>query len=458
MIRIHAASALLPRGWVADVRLVLRDGRLAEIDAGVAAEAGDERHAIVMPGMPNVHSHAHQRAMAGRAERRGPGTDDFWTWREAMYRSALAITPEDFETTSAYLFAEMLQAGFTHVGEFHYLHNDPAGRPYADRAEMSRRVLAAARRAGIRITLLPVHYARAGFDGAPAGPRQRRFTTDVDGYARLVETLRADVAGAGDGAVIGVAPHSLRAVTPAELREVVAIAGDAPLHVHVAEQLREVQECIASRGARPVQWLLDHAPVGAGWCLVHATHMEPSESRRVAASGAVVGVCPITEANLGDGVLDVRAYIDAGGRFGIGTDSNVQIGVADELRQMEYAQRLLHRRRNVLAAPGASCGRELLGRALAGGHAALAAGAVARGAPAGIQVGAPGDLVALRPSDPLARGRVGDDVLDAWIFAGSRCVDAVWVGGRRVVADGRHLLRESLEREFAAVVQRVGRD
>lgn len=457
---IHAATALLPDGWNADVRIGLADGRIASVESGVAAAPGDERHAIAVPGMPNLHSHAFQRGMAGLAEVRGPSTDSFWSWREAMYRFALAMTPAQVEAVAAQLYVEMLEAGFTRVGEFHYLHHDEAGRPYADAAEMAARIAAAAQATGIGLTLLPVFYARATFGGAPAGAAQRRFVNGIDGYARLLDATRAALRPLA-GAVVGVAPHSLRAVTPEELAAVVVLAGAGPIHIHIAEQLKEVDDCVAWSGARPVDWLLDHAEVDARWCLVHATHMTPDESRRAAASGAVVGLCPITEANLGDGIFDAPTFTAAGGRFGIGSDSNVQVGVADELRLLEYSQRLALRSRNVMAVAGGSTGRALFDAALRGGALALgAAGAAGAGSGAchagpGLAVGASADLLTLAADHPAMVGRSGDRLFDAWVFTGQALVDCVWVRGCKQVEGGRHRRRDEIAAAFRSAMAQL---
>jgi formiminoglutamate deiminase len=314
---------------------------------------------------------------------------------------------------------------------------------------MAGRIVAAARDAGIGLTLLPVFYAHATFGGAPPKPEQRRFVTDVDSFARLVEDCRRLVEGR-PGEAIGVAPHSLRAATPGELADVVALAGDGPIHIHAAEQTKEVEDCAASLGARPVRWLLDHARVDRRWCLVHATHMDKGETRDLAASGAVAGLCPVTEANLGDGVFNARDFLDAGGRYGVGSDSNVRIGAADELRQLEYGQRLSARARNVMAPPGGSTGRAMLDATWRGGALALArrCGALA--------VGASADFLTLRADHPTLAGKAGDAILDAWIFSvGNGLVDCVWSGGRKVVQDGRHALREKIAARFKATMCRL---
>ena len=456
MTFIHAGTALLPQGWCRDVRIGFDAGRIASLEAGVAPAPGDERHAIVLPGMPNLHSHAFQRGMAGLAEVRGPSADSFWSWREAMYRFALAMTPAQVEAVACQLYVEMLEAGFTRVGEFHYLHHDAAGQPYADPAEMAVRIAAAAHNTGIGLALLPVFYAHAGFGGAPVGAGQRRFVNSLDGYGRLLEASRAALR-AVDGAIVGVAPHSLRAVTPAELAAVVAMAGTAPVHIHIAEQLKEVDDCVAWSGARPVEWLLDRAAVDGRWCLVHATHMTAAESRRAAASGAVAGLCPVTEANLGDGIFDAPTFTTAGGRYGIGSDSNVQVGVADELRLLEYSQRLALRARNVMAVAGGSTGRALFDAALQGGAAALGVlprQDVATGA--GLAVGSSADMVTLAADHVALCGRTGDAILDAWVFTGQPLVDCVWVRGAKQVEAGRHRLRTTVAGAFRTAMAQLG--
>lgn len=440
-------SALLPQGWTESVRLTAAGGRIARIETGVAAGAGDERHAVAVPGLCNVHSHAFQRGMAGLAETRGPANDNFWTWREVMYRFLDRLSPDDVEAIAAQAYVEMLERGFTRVGEFHYLHRDPKGAPYADLAELAARIAAAASQTGIGLTLLPVFYAHSNFGGAPPVPGQRRFINGIDDFAKLMEKSRAVVASLDD-ANIGVAPHSLRAVTAEELKAILPLAHDGPIQIHAAEQTKEVDDSIAWSGARPVEWLLDNAGVDARWCLVHATHMTPGETERLAKSGAVAGLCPITEANLGDGIFPSEDYLAAGGRFGIGTDSNVAIDPAQELRALEYAQRLARRARNVLApAAGSSTGRALFDNALAGGAQAL-------GQVSGLKEGAPADIVTLDASHPALAARTGDAVLDSWIFAGG-AVDCVWRHGRKVVAHGRHEKRAAVAQLYGHVVKNL---
>ncbi|WP_207456318.1 formimidoylglutamate deiminase [Azospirillum sp. SYSU D00513] len=446
--------ALLPAGWASNVRLSIAEGRIASVEADAVAGPEDERHAIALPGMPNVHSHAFQRGMAGLAERRGPSADDFWTWREVMYRFLDRLTPEDVEAIAAQLYVEMLEAGFTRVGEFHYLHHDEQGDAYANPAEMAERIAAAASSTGIGLTLLPVFYAHSNFGGVPPVHGQRRFISGLDGFARLMEGSRRAAAGV-EGSVVGVAPHSLRAVTPEELAAVVPLAEGGPVHIHAAEQVREVSDCLAWSGKRPVDWLVVEAGVDRNWCLIHATHMTEEETGRLARAGAVAGLCPVTEANLGDGTFNAGPYLAAGGAIAVGSDSNVLIGVGDELRQLEYSQRLHKRSRNVLAGEGtaeggASTGRTLFDRALAGGAQALGSG------PVGLTAGAWADIVTLDRTSPALIGRSGDALIDSWVFAASRpAVDSVWSRGRRMVSGGRHHARESVAAAFARTMERI---
>jgi formiminoglutamate deiminase len=442
MATLHAASALLPEGWREDVRLTIADGRIAGVETGVQPDAADERHRLLVPAMPNLHSHAFQRAMAGLAELRGPGDDSFWSWRTIMYKFALSMTPEHVEAVAAKLYMEMLEAGFCRVGEFHYLHHDTDGQPYAKIAEMAERIAAASAETGIALTLLPVFYAHSGFGGAAPLEGQRRFINSLDGYEKLLDSCRA-ITAALTGAQLGVAPHSLRAVTPDELAKVVALAGTGPIHIHVAEQVKEVEDCLAWSGARPVEWLMEHTPVNGQWCLIHATHMTDDEARRMVKTSAVAGLCPVTEANLGDGIFAAPAFLAEGGRFGVGSDSNILISVPEELRQLEYSQRLALRARNVVAAPGGSTGRMLFEQALAGGGAAL-------NAPAGLAAGHFADIVAL---DVEAVPYLShDQILDQWIFGGGIAVAAVWALGRKQVENGRHLRREMIDRRFIAAM------
>jgi formiminoglutamate deiminase len=444
---LHFATALLPDGWARDVRITEQDGLIAAIDVGVT-HGKDERHAIALPGLPNLHSHAFQRGMAGLAEVRGTSADSFWTWRAIMYRFVDRLTPDDLAAIAGQAYAEMLESGFTRAGEFHYLHHDRDGRPFADPAEMSGAIIETARETGIALTHLPVFYAHAGFGGTTPGDGQRRFIHDIDGFATLLDALHARAKALPD-AVVGIAPHSLRAVTPEELAALVPLAGGGPIHIHIAEQVREVEDCLAWSGARPVEWLLDHAPVGPDWCLVHATHMTDAETVAMARSKAVAGLCPITEANLGDGLFPAEAFLAAGGRTGIGSDSNVRIDATEELRLLEYGQRLARRGRNLLAEPGQSTGGALYRAALAGGAQAL-------GAEAGLRVGTSADIVSLDATHPSLATRSGDALLDGLIFAAGRdAIDRVWRRGREVVTNGRHVARDAIAARYRAALTRL---
>ncbi len=443
MAVIHARQALLANGWAKDVRITVESGRIASVETGVSSVAGDERHDTIVAGMPNLHSHAFQRGMAGLAEMRGPGSDSFWSWRNVMYRFALSMTPDDVEAVAGQLYVEMLEAGFIRVGEFHYLHHDKDGGHYGDIAEMAARIASAASATGIALTLLPVFYAHAGFGGTAPGEGQRRFINDRESYGRLLERCRALTTALPEGTT-GVAPHSLRAVTPDELTDVVAMAGDKPVHIHISEQVKEVEDSIAWSGRRPVEWLLDNQAVDGRWCFIHATHMTEVETRGMAKAGAIAGLCPITEANLGDGTFPAPDFFAAGGRYGVGSDSNVLIGLPDELRQLEYSQRLFHRARNVLAAPGGSTGRALFDGAVIGGAAAL-------GAESGIAAGKAADFVSVKTRHGLDLD--GDALLDGWVFANGAEVDCVWVHGRKQVEGGRHVAREAISRRFTATMR-----
>lgn len=451
MVEFFAAHALLPQGWAAEVRITCdAAGAITAVAPGAAPGAARRLGGHVIPGVANLHSHAFQRAMAGGAERRSPaGQDSFWTWREIMYRFALSVTPQDAEAIAAQLYAECLTRGFTQIAEFHYLHHAPDGSAYANRAEMAERHFAAAEATGIGITMLPSLYRHGGIFGAPPHDGQRRFLNDLDGFFAILERVRA-MAATQRNAAWGVAPHSLRAVTPAMLDAMAAL--DAPIHIHAAEQQKEVQECLAATGLRPVEWLLRHTPLDPRWVLIHATHMTPDETRAFAATGAVAGLCPSTEASLGDGVFPLPEYLAAGGRLGFGTDSHVGICPAAELRQLETSQRLALELRSVAtdeARPHP--GRGLLERALAGG-------AQACGVPlGGIAVGQRCDLVELADDHPTLAGRHGDGLLDAWCFGpADRMVRSVAVGGRMVVEAGRHIREDSIRAGFARTMRRLG--
>lgn len=394
-------------------------------------------------GIANLHSHAFQRAMAGLAERMTHPSDSFWTWRETMYRMAERFDPEALHAVAAQLYAEMLEAGYTTVCEFHYLHHAPDGRPYGDPAAMSRALIAAARETGIRLTLLPVLYMTGGFDGRPLNARQRRFGHDIDAYLRLFETLRGDE---DDTLRVGCALHSLRAVPPEAMAAVLAaLPADARIHLHIAEQIGEVQDCLAIRGDRPVRWLLAHADVDARWTLVHATHLDMDEILGIADRGATVAICPTTEANLGDGLFPLRDYLDAGGAWGVGSDSHISVSPVEELRWLEYGQRLATKHRNIVA----TADRPSVGEVLLAGVDASAERSTGFTAAA-----LAGDVVALDADAPILAAATAEDLADRWIFSGNRpVVDRVVVASREVVAGGRHRDRDAIAARYTAALR-----
>ena len=372
--------------------------------------------------------------MAGMAERQTDPADSFWTWRETMYAMAARFAPDLLHAVASQLYVEMLEAGYTSVCEFHYLHHAPDGQPYGPATAMSDALLRAAHDTGIRITLLPVLYMAGGFDGRPLSERQRRFGHDIDAYLRLFDALRAHE---GDTVRVGCALHSLRAVPPQAMREVLhALPMDARIHVHIAEQMAEVEECITLRGARPVQWLLDNATVDARWTLVHATHLDDAEVQGIARSGATVAICTTTEGNLGDGLFPLRAYLDAGGRWGVGSDSHISVSPVEELRWLEYGQRLVTRRRNIAS----SMRSPSVGTTLFAGVQASAADSTGFDAR---------DRIVLDADAPVLAGASEGDLIDRWIFSGNaNVVRDVEVAGVRVVEDGRHRDREAIAARY----------
>lgn len=447
---LHFDHALLPAGWASAVRIEIEEGVIARVSANSPVEGAERVAGVAVPGLANLHCHAFQRGMAALAERRGPAHDSFWTWREVMYRFLDRLTPDDVEAIATFAYMEMLERGFTAVGEFHYLHHDRDGSPFADIGEMAARHAAASQATGIGLTLLPVFYAYGGFGGAAPVPGQRRFLNAPDRFAKL--WARSDeIVSKLPRANIGIAPHSLRAVTPETLREVVGAISHGPVHIHTAEQTKEVEDCVAWSGQRPVEWLLAHAPVDERWCIVHATHMTVDETARLAKTGAVAGLCPLTESSLGDGIFNGSQWIEAGGAYGVGTDSNIDIDAAGELRQLEYSQRLGLRGRNLMTTKeGESSGRRLYADALAGGAQALKRpmGALATGMSA--------DIVVLDAEHPDFAGRDGDLWLDTYIYvAGRNAIRDVYAGGERVVSQGRHLKRDDLTARYRCTVSRL---
>ena len=450
MTQIWAETALLPSGWARNVTVSVQAGRIASV--ATATQPGTAyRTGVLLPAPTNLHSHAFQRAMAGLTERRGPDPrDSFWTWRQLMFRFLDQLTPEDVEACTAFVQMEMAQAGYAAVAEFHYLHHAPGGQSYDNPAEMSARIAAAAQTSGLGLTLLPVLYEYGGCDRRPLGPGQIRFGNRPEAFARLLDGAETALRSLPEDTTLGLAPHSLRAVSPEGLTFAANLRPDAPLHMHLAEQVAEVEELLAHRGARPTEWLLDNFDVEARWCLIHCTQMPRAEAQALAATGAVAALCPITESSLGDGIFDGVAYLAAGGRWGIGSDSNIRIALAEELRTLDYSQRLRDLSRAALATAERSTGRVLYAGAVQGGSQA------AGRASGAIEAGKLADLLALNAQAPDLTGREGDVILDSYIFAGDdRMITDLWSAGRHLVTQGRHIGREAITAAYGRTVQKL---
>ena len=447
MTVLWAKQALTSDGWQQDVLVTIGDdGYICALETG--AQPGGKQLDILLPAPANTHSHAFQRAMAGMTERRGPDPrDSFWTWREVMYRFVDLLTPDDIEAIAAFLYMEMLEAGFSSVAEFHYLHHGLGGVPYDNIAETAHRITSAANAAGMGLTLLPVLYMQGGCDGRPLVGGQQRFGNSTDQFAALVDASKGAVSSLPADSKLGVAAHSLRAVTPENLSFAASLAPQSPFHIHIAEQDAEVEEIIKHHGQRPVEYLLNHHDVDARWSLIHATQMTEAETSALAKTGAVANLCPITESSLGDGIFNAREYMQAGGMFSIGSDSNVRISLVEELRTLEYTQRLKHRERAVLATNDRSVGHILWQGAAAGG-------ARANGRKSGeIAVGKLGDLLALDGNVSDLVGKDSDMILDSFIFSGSsNMVTDVWSAGRHMVRGGGHINRETITANYKKTI------
>ena len=449
--KIWAESALLATGWAESVEISIdADGHIATITPDTPYSSGD-RVDVLVPAIPNVHSHAHQRAMAGLGERAGNREDSFWTWRKVMYHYLERIQPEHLFHIAAQLYLEMLKAGYSCVGEFQYLHHDVDGRPYGSRAEMSLQCLQAAREVGLGFTALPVLYRYGGFGSAEPLDGQKRFINEADGFVDIVQSLQRATAGDAN-ATVGIAPHSLRAINRELLGEVIDGLDElAAIHIHIAEQTREVEDCLAWSGQRPVAWLLDNFDVARNWCLIHATHMDAAETRDMADRGCVAGLCPTTEANLGDGFFNAVDYFDRHGRWAIGSDSHISIDPVEELRWFEYGMRLQTRRRNVLVSTTmANTGRNLLDAALAGGAKACGR------AIGSIEPGYRADLLVLDCDHPRLYGRRQDDLIDSWIFSGNEnLVRDVYIGGVKLIANRKHAKQDMIAQNYRDTLDRL---
>lgn len=450
MTTLFARKALLPDGWNDDVRLTLIDGRIEDVAVAVSPEGGDDVLGFLIPGLCNAHSHAFQRALAGHTEQRSPaGRDNFWSWRERMYELAGRVNADALTAIARQAYCEMLCAGYTSVAEFHYLHRDPMDPGAVD--TMFTAIATAARDSGIRLTYIPVHYERAGFEDPEPTTQQASFAMPVREFLEHFTRVAPQCSGPIS---IGIGAHSLRAVSQASLQQIAALAATAgvPMHMHVAEQQREVEQCFTSYGRRPVRWLLENFDVGPGWSLVHATHMDDEEVAALARSGAVAVLCPSTEANLGDGLFPLHDFLEKGGRIAIGSDSHISINPFEELRWLEYGQRLISKSRNIASLRGSHVGSELFARALEGG--AVASGRHSNG----IKVGEPADIVALSDDDPMFAGHNDDSRLDALVFSGYPLpVERVMVDGRWCVTDAVHVDRERARAEFAATLEALGK-
>lgn len=447
MTVIFAKRAFLAAGWAENLRLEIKNGRIARLTPNAVAQIGDTRVDTLLPALANLHSHAFQRAMAGMTEYRLAGRDSFWTWRDLMYRFTARLSPDHIQAIAAQVYVEMQEAGYASVGEFHYLHHQPNGQPYDRICELSDRIMAAAAETGIGLTHLPVLYSYAGVGEKPLEAGQRRFGNDVDRFCELVAQARDALGNLPDDCRVGIAPHSLRATCPRDLAQVVASQSSGPIHIHIAEQPREVEEVQAGLGARPVEWLLDNAPVDSNWCLIHATHMTDEETRAMAHSNAVAGLCPVTEANLGDGPFNGPVYLSAGGAFGVGSDSNVLISMTEELRTLEYSQRLRDLSRNVMVVGEGSAGQTLYRGAAMGGAQALGrnAGQITEGMLA--------DLVAFDSQAPALCALQPHQLLDGLVFAAKdNVVTDLWSAGRHQVQNGRHVLRDKVANNYKQAI------
>ena len=454
-------SAMLPNGWAKDVFLeVDHGGNVIQLQPDtVSSESAQKVNGAVIPGIPNCHSHAHQRAMAGLGEKASieggkKATDSFWTWRVAMYHYLQRIKPEDLYTIAKMLYLEMLKAGYTNIAEFQYLHHDLNGNAYANRAEMTLQCMQAAADVGIGFTALPVLYQYGGFGSQPALEGQKRFLNDAEGFCRIVENLFIAAKDSGNDASVGIAPHSLRAISEELLSEVIDSLSTKPLaaiHVHVAEQTKEVDDCLQWSKQRPVQWMMDRFDVDHNWCAIHATHMDEMETMKLAQSGAVAGLCPTTEGNLGDGFFNFVDFTDHNGCWAIGSDSHISISAVEELRWLEYGQRLFYRQRNIAAQSAtANTGTALLKSALQGGGQSS-------GRNIGqLEIGSRADFVVLDTMHPRLFGRTEDDLIDSWIFSGNEnSVKDVYIGGKKVIDNGQHEQQEYIESEFRNVISQL---
>ena len=442
-MNIFSQRARLADAWAENVRLTISDGQIKKIRIGVKPDSADIKVDTLLPALANLHSHSFQRAMAGMTEYRSAGRENFWTWRELMYRFLDHLTPEDISTIAALTFMEMQKSGYAAVGEFHYIHHQKSGHAYDNPAELSERIIEAANLTGIGLTHLPVLYTYGGLQNQTLEGGQLRFGNSLDDICKIVSISQKTIGLLPADARVGIAPHSLRATSPSDIQEFLNCYTDMQVHMHIAEQTKEVSEVVEAFGARPVEWLLEHHAVDTKWCLIHATHMTQAETIGLAKTGAVVGLCPITESNLGDGIFDGPIFLKANGKFGIGSDSNINISLTEELRTLEYSQRLRDQQRNVMIQGDGSVGEALyLGAANSGAQAlAREAGSIAPGKLA--------DLIAIDSSHPSLCALHDIQLMDGLVFAAKDTVITdVWSAGRHQVRNGMHVAEDTIKASY----------
>jgi len=455
-MNIYVEKALIDGIWAKNVRLSLNQlGRIEKVETEVELNNKDQylRDRILIPAMPNLHSHSFQRAMSGLTEKRLEKKDSFWIWRDLMYKFLECLSPEKIEAIAALVFMEMLECGYSSVGEFHYLHHQQGGEHYSNIAENSCRIVNAAREVGIGLTLLPVFYMEGVFNGEKINDGQRRFFNDIDQFLNILSQTQDYIKNCPKDYLLGIAPHSLRAVSSECLKEIIDLRSYGPIHIHIAEQVKEVEIIKSNLGNRPVEWLLNNVNIDSRWCTIHATHMTEEETKNLAKSGAVVGLCPITEANLGDGIFDGRGLLLSGGKYGIGSDSNVRISLTEELRLLEYSQRLSRKERNLMTIKKGSVGSSLYKDALIGGSQALCreSGSIVEGNLA--------DLLTLDSEALELFGCLDNEFLDRWIFSGDdSLVKEVWSAGRLMVVEGKHIKHDEIEKRFREVISDFRRE
>ena len=455
MIKIYAESILLTDGWAKRQTLTINDGIIVAINSG-KSENVDHEVGTIIPGMVNCHSHAFQRAFAGFSEQGSEGQDSFWTWRNIMYKFLGQLTDKNAEVIANQLYIEMLKMGYTRVAEFHYLHHDINGDNYAELATMAHAIFKAAQQSGIGLTLLPVLYRHSGFGELLPTDGQKRFINSVGQFNQLVSDCY-DLSQNYSNTNIGIAPHSLRAVDKNSLIEVVAhvrsLDANAPIHIHIAEQQKEVDDCLAHYGQRPVEWLLANIPLDSHWCLIHATHITEQERRGIIASKAIAGICPTTEANLGDGIFPTTEFLSEQGTLAIGSDSHISVNPIEELRWLEYTQRLIKQQRAILAdAKQASVGQNLWQQAAKGGAQSTNTNT------GELAIGKQADLLVLDEQQTRLFASSEQHLLDSLIFASQKNpVQDVMVNGQWVVRNYQHEAEQDIASKFADILAELSK-